>query len=62
MYGDPVTTPGGKALKFYSSIRAQISKVGGTMVKVKKGGDEEVVGHTIRAKIVKNKVNCCLVA
>ena len=57
MYGDPTTTPGGKALKFYSSVRCQVSKVGGTMEKVKKGTEEEVVGHMIRVKCVKNKVN-----
>lgn len=56
MYGDPTTTPGGKALKFYCSVRVQISRVGGSQVKVKVGGEEQVVGHSIRAKIVKNKV------
>lgn len=56
MYGDPTTTPGGKALKFYCSVRCQISRVGGSQVKVKVGTDEEVVGHTIRARVVKNKV------
>lgn len=57
MYGDPTTTPGGKALKFYSSLRLQVSKIGGTMVKKKVGGDEITVGHSIRVKCVKNKVN-----
>ena len=52
MYGDPTTTPGGKALKFYCSVRCQISRVGGSQVKVKIGGEEQVVGHTIRAKVV----------
>lgn len=56
MYGDPTTTPGGKALKFYCSVRCQISKVGGTMEKIKIGGEDIVIGHTIRAKVVKNKV------
>lgn len=55
MYGDPTTTPGGKALKFYSSIRCQVSKVGGTMEKVKIGGEEVTVGHQVRVKCVKNK-------
>ena len=41
-----------KALKFYSSVRCQVSKVGGTMEKVKKGTEEEVVGHMIRVKCV----------
>lgn len=56
MYGDPTTTPGGKALKFYCSVRCQISRVGGSQEKIKVGGEEVVVGHTIRAKVVKNKV------
>lgn len=56
MYGDPTTTPGGKALKFYCSVRVQISRVGGSQVKVKVGGEEQVVGHTIRATVKKNKV------
>jgi recombination protein RecA len=56
MYGDPTTTPGGKALKFYCSVRCQIARVGGSQEKVKVGGEEEVVGHTIRARVVKNKV------
>lgn len=55
MYGDPTTTPGGKALKFYSSVRCQVSKVGGTMEKVKIGGEEITVGHQVRVKCVKNK-------
>lgn len=42
----------GKALKFYSSIRCQVSKVGGTMEKVKVGGEEVVVGHAVRVKCV----------
>lgn len=56
MYGDPTTTPGGKALKFYCSVRVQIARVGGSQVKVKVGGEEQVVGHVIRATIKKNKV------
>lgn len=56
MYGDPTTTPGGKALKFYCSVRVQIARVGGSQVKIKVGGEEQVVGHTIRATIKKNKV------
>lgn len=55
MYGDPTTTPGGKALKFYSSIRCQVSRVGGSMEKVKIGGEEVTVGHMVRVKCVKNK-------
>jgi recombination protein RecA len=57
MYGDPTTTPGGKALKFYASVRCQVSKVGGTMEKVKIGGEEVTVGHQVRVKCVKNKTS-----
>lgn len=56
MFGNPVTTPGGKALRFYSSVRVEISKVGGSYVKAKIGGEETNIAHRIRAKIVKNKV------
>jgi recombination protein RecA len=44
------TTPGGKALKFYASVRIELKKVS----QVKKG--EEIIGNKIKAKIVKNKV------
>jgi recombination protein RecA len=50
MFGNPETTPGGRALKFYSSCRIDVRKVG-----VLKEG-EEVVGQRVRAKVVKNKV------
>jgi recombination protein RecA len=56
MYGNPVTTPGGKALKFYSSVRVEVAKVGGSAVMSKIGGEDLQVGHSIRAKVVKNKV------
>ncbi len=61
MYGPKETTPGGKALKFYSSIRLAVSKVGGSEIKVKKGDGEEgssgeVLGHKVKVKVVKNKV------
>ncbi len=49
-YGNPETTPGGKALKFYASVRIELRPI----AKIKRG--EEVVGNRIRAKIVKNKV------
>lgn len=55
-YGDPTTTPGGKALKFYSSIRINVSKMASSAVKVKRGNEEIQVGHGVRAKVVKNKV------
>ncbi|OHA52952.1 MAG: recombinase RecA [Candidatus Terrybacteria bacterium RIFCSPLOWO2_01_FULL_40_23] len=50
MYGNPETTPGGKALKFYSSVRIDVRRI----AQVKKG--EEIIGSRVRAKIVKNKV------
>jgi len=50
MYGNPETTPGGKALKFYASVRIEIRRA----AKIQKGDD--VVGSRTKAKIVKNKV------
>ena len=50
MFGSPETTPGGRALKFYSSIRLDIRRIGA----VKDGTD--VVGSRTRVKVVKNKV------
>lgn len=50
MFGNPETTPGGKALKFYSSVRIDIRKT----AQIKKGDD--VVGARTKVKIVKNKV------
>lgn len=50
MFGNPETTPGGKALKFYTSIRLDLRRI----AQIKKG--EEVMGSRIRAKVVKNKV------
>lgn len=50
MFGSPETTPGGKALKFYSSVRMDVRRIGS----VKDG--VEVVGNETRVKIVKNKV------
>jgi recombination protein RecA len=50
MFGNPETTTGGNALKFYSSVRMDIR----TKEKIKKG--EEVVGRETRVKVVKNKV------
>jgi recombination protein RecA len=50
MFGNPETTPGGKALKFYTSIRIDIRRI----AQIKKG--EDVVGSRTRVKIVKNKV------
>lgn len=50
MFGNPETTPGGKALKFYTSVRIDIRRI----AQIKKGDD--VVGSRTRVKIVKNKV------
>ena len=50
MFGNPETTTGGNALKFYSSVRLDIRRVGAI-----KNGDE-VIGNRTRVKVVKNKV------
>lgn len=50
MFGSPETTPGGKALKFFTSVRMDIRRI----AQIKKG--DEVVGGRIRVKVVKNKV------
>ena len=50
MFGNPETTPGGKALKFYTSVRLDIRRV----AQIKKG--EEIMGGRTRVKVVKNKV------
>jgi recombination protein RecA len=50
MFGNPETTTGGNALKFYSSVRMDIRRIGS----IKKG--EEVMGNETRVKVVKNKV------
>src|SRR5690606_14441014 len=50
MFGNPETTTGGNALKFYSSVRLDIRRIGA----IKKG--DEVTGNETRVKVVKNKV------
>jgi recombination protein RecA len=50
MFGNPETTPGGKALKFYTSVRIDIRRI----AQIKKG--DETMGGRHRVKIVKNKV------
>lgn len=50
MFGNPETTPGGRALKFYSSVRMDIRRI----TSLKDGG--EMVGSRVRVKVVKNKV------
>jgi len=50
MWGNPETTPGGMALKFYASVRIELKRIG----QLKHG--EEIIGNRVKAKIVKNKV------
>ena len=50
MFGNPETTPGGKALKFYASCRLQVQRIGAI-----KDKDGQVVGNRTRVKVVKNK-------
>jgi recombination protein RecA len=50
MFGNPETTTGGKALKFYSSVRLDIRRIGPVKEK------EDVIGSHVRVKVVKNKV------
>ena len=51
MFGNPETTPGGKALKFYASVRLQVQRIGAI-----KNAAGQVVGNRTRVKVVKNKV------
>lgn len=51
MFGNPETTPGGKALKFYSSVRCDIRRIGAI-----KSSDGTVTGNRTKVKLVKNKV------
>jgi len=51
MFGNPETTPGGRALKFFSSVRVDIRRTGSI-----KGSDGAVLGNRTKVKIVKNKV------
>jgi recombination protein RecA len=50
MFGSPETTPGGRALKFYSSVRLDLRRIGSI-----KSGDT-VIGGRVRARVVKNKI------
>jgi len=50
MYGNPETTPGGLALKFYASVRIELRRI----AQLKSG--DQIIGNRLRAKIVKNKV------
>ena len=51
MFGSPETTPGGRALKFYSSVRLDIRRIESI-----KGPNNEIKGNRVRVKVVKNKV------
>lgn len=50
MFGNPETTPGGRALKFYSSVRLDVRR----LEQIKEG--DKIIGNRVRAKVVKNKV------
>jgi len=50
IFGNPETTPGGMALKFYSSVRIELRRI----AQIKQG--DQIVGSRIKAKIVKNKI------
>ncbi len=50
MFGNPETTPGGKALKFYASVRIEVRRA----AQIKKG--EDIIGNRVKAKVVKKKV------
>src|SRR5574344_1796196 len=52
MFGNPETTTGGNALKFYSSIRLEIRRI----ESIDSKGDDDAVGNRVRVKVVKNKV------
>ena len=51
MFGNPETTSGGRALKFYASIRMEIRRIAGI-----KGGDNAEIGNRVKVKVVKNKM------
>ena len=51
MFGNPETTSGGNALKFYSSVRMDIRRIGAIKEK------EQIIGNATRVKVVKNKVS-----
>jgi recombination protein RecA len=55
MFGSPEVTTGGRALKFYASVRLDVRRVGGEDGKVKSGG--VLIGHKMKLKAVKNKVS-----
>jgi recombination protein RecA len=55
MFGNPETTSGGRALKFYASIRIDVRRQNSKDVPPLKDGDNNLIGHTIKLKVVKNK-------
>ncbi len=54
MFGNPETTTGGQALKFYSSVRMDIRSIG--KIEDGTGDDKKILGNRVRVKIVKNKI------
>lgn len=56
MFGNPETTPGGNALKFYSSVRMEIRSIGKIDSANETTDEKELIGNRVRVKIVKNKV------
>jgi len=56
MFGSPETTTGGNALKFYSSVRLRVSRIGQIKEAGGAGRDPQVVGNRTRVKVVKNKM------
>lgn len=54
MFGNPETTPGGNALKFYSSVRMDIRSIG--KIEEGSGDTKEIKGNRVRVKVVKNKI------
>jgi len=56
MFGSPETTTGGNALKFYSSVRMRVARIGAIKVAGGAGRDPQVVGNRTRVKVVKNKL------
>jgi len=52
MFGNPETTTGGNALKFYASVRLEVRRI----ETIERGQDEEAIGNKVRVKVVKNKV------
>jgi recombination protein RecA len=56
MFGSPETTTGGNALKFYSSVRLRVARVGAIKEAAGGGREPEVVGNRTRVKVTKNKI------